>query len=185
MSEALLRLEGYGNSPCNLCPRECGALRREGKMGYCLADGRIFVVIDRIKADRRYVGIPVIFLTADNDREAEIQSFKHGALDFITKPFVVDIMMQRVKRILELDRLQKNLQHEVAKQTKKAEERRQKIERMSDQIMEALAGTIDAKDTYTNGHSVRVAEYSREMMRRMGGTEQEHEARIQKKRNRI
>ena len=43
MSEALLRLEGYGNSPCNLCPRECGALRREGKMGYCLADGRIFV----------------------------------------------------------------------------------------------------------------------------------------------
>lgn len=46
---------------------------------------------------------------------------------------------------------------------------------MSDQIMEALAGTIDAKDTYTNGHSVRVAEYSREMMRRMGGTEQEQE----------
>ena len=134
-----------------------------------------FEVIDRIKEDRRYVGIPVIFLTADNDREAEIQSFKHGALDFITKPFVVDIMMQRVKRILEMDRLQKNLQHEVAKQTKKAEERRQKIERMSDQIMEALAGTIDAKDTYTNGHSVRVAEYSREMMRRMGGTEQEQE----------
>ena len=134
-----------------------------------------FEVIDRVKEDRRYVGIPVIFLTADNDREAEIQSFKHGALDFITKPFVVDIMMQRVKRILELDRLQKNLQHEVAKQTKKAEERRQKIERMSDQIMEALAGTIDAKDTYTNGHSVRVAEYSREMMRRMGGTEQEQE----------
>lgn len=76
---------------------------------------------------------------------------------------------------MELDRLQKNLQHEVAKQTKKAEERRQKIERMSDQIMEALAGTIDAKDTYTNGHSVRVAEYSREMMRRMGGSEQEQE----------
>ncbi len=134
-----------------------------------------FEVIDHIKADEKFAAIPVIFLTADNDREAEIQSFKHGALDFITKPFVVDIMMQRVKRILELDRLQKNLQHEVAKQTKKAEERRQKIERMSDQIMEALAGTIDAKDTYTNGHSVRVAEYSREMMRRMGGSEQEQE----------
>ena len=134
-----------------------------------------FEVIDRIKADERYVEIPVIFLTADNDRDAEIQSFKHGALDFITKPFVVDIMMQRVKRILELDRLQKNLQQEVAKQTKKAEDRRQKIERMSDQIMEALAGTIDAKDKYTNGHSVRVAEYSREMMRRMGGSEQEQE----------
>lgn len=56
-----------------------------------------------------------------------------------------------------------------------AEERRQKIERMSTQVMEALAGTIDAKDKYTNGHSIRVAEYSREMMRRMGGSQQEQE----------
>lgn len=38
-----MRLEGYQNSPCNLCPRECGALRREGKSGYCLSDNRILV----------------------------------------------------------------------------------------------------------------------------------------------
>jgi putative two-component system response regulator len=84
-------------------------------------------------------------------------------------------MVQRVQRILELDRLQKNLQQEVDKQTRKAEERRQKIERMSVQVMKTLAGTIDAKDKYTNGHSLRVAEYSREIMRRMGGTEQQQE----------
>lgn len=134
-----------------------------------------FEVIDRMRAVEKYSGLPVIFLTADDERDAEVKGFKHGALDFITKPFIADIMIQRVKRILELDRLQKNLKQEVARQTKKAEERRQKIERMSDQIMQALASTIDAKDKYTNGHSVRVAEYSREMMRRIGGTEQEQE----------
>ncbi len=43
MSETLPRLEGYQSSPCNLCPRDCGALRGKGKAGYCLADERIFV----------------------------------------------------------------------------------------------------------------------------------------------
>lgn len=30
-------------SPCNLCPRACGAHRTEGQTGYCRADDRIFV----------------------------------------------------------------------------------------------------------------------------------------------
>lgn len=35
--------EGLSSSPCNLCPRECGARRDRGQMGYCLSDDRIFV----------------------------------------------------------------------------------------------------------------------------------------------
>lgn len=36
------------------------------------------------------------------------------------------------------------------------------------QIIKAVANTIDAKDIYTNGHSQRVAEYSKEMALRLG-----------------
>ena len=38
-------------------------------------------------------------------------------------------------------------------------------------IVETLAEAIDAKDTYTHGHSHRVAEYSREIARRAGYSE--------------
>ncbi len=51
------------------------------------------------------------------------------------------------------------------------EEIRQKTiekEQLLINIVKTLAGTIDAKDTYTNGHSSRVAEYSREIARRYG-----------------
>lgn len=134
-----------------------------------------FEVMQRMKERSLLNDIPVIFLTADNDTESEIRGFREGASDFIKKPFVVDIMMQRIRRILELNRLQKNLQQEVEKKTREAEQRRQKVERLSTQIMHTLGETIDAKDKYTNGHSVRVAEYAREIARRDGKSEQEQE----------
>lgn len=45
-------------------------------------------------------------------------------------------------------------------------------ERLMQQMIETLAGTVDAKDSYTKGHSQRVADYSREIARRMNKSEQ-------------
>ncbi|MBR1486569.1 MAG: HD domain-containing protein, partial [Synergistaceae bacterium] len=42
-------------------------------------------------------------------------------------------------------------------------------------FMLALAKAVDAKDAYTNGHSVRVAEYSKEISRRLGKSPEEQE----------
>lgn len=134
-----------------------------------------FEVMDELRKNPETGKIPIVFLTADSDREVEIQGFKKGAQDFIVKPFVADIMIQRVSRILELSRLQNDLQKEVEKETRKAEERRRQVERLSDQIISALAETIDAKDTYTNGHSLRVAKYSVEIARRAGKPQEEQE----------
>ena len=46
-------------------------------------------------------------------------------------------------------------------------------ERLLDQIITALSNTVEAKDIYTGGHSARVAAYVREIMCRMGASEQE------------
>ncbi len=54
-------------------------------------------------------------------------------------------------------------------------ESNKKIEEMNNRIIRALVRTIDAKDRYTNGHSIRVAEYSKEIARRMGKSEKEQQ----------
>jgi putative two-component system response regulator len=66
-------------------------------------------------------------------------------------------------------------QKELNKKTEELRESNKKIKNLSIQIMLTLANAIDAKDTYTKGHSVRVAKYSREIARRMGKSEQEME----------
>lgn len=58
---------------------------------------------------------------------------------------------------------------------KREMESNQKIEEMNQKIIRALVRIIDAKDHYTNGHSIRVAEYSKEIARRMKKNEKEQE----------
>lgn len=50
-------------------------------------------------------------------------------------------------------------------------EQTQMSERLSLQMVQALARTVDAKDSYTNGHSQRVADYSREIAKRLNKDE--------------
>ena len=133
-------------------------------------------VIQILKEHPVYSEIPVIFLTSDEDEHTEIKGFSEGAIDFIRKPFRKNVALQRIHRILELSYLQKYLKQEVEKQTVVAEKRRESVERMSLQMVQALASTIDAKDSYTNGHSTRVAKYAVMIAERMGysGEKLEH-----------
>lgn len=108
--------------------------------------------------------IPVIFLTATEDEESETKGLALGAMDFIKKPFVPEVLTLRVRHIIDMVRLQRDLATEVEKKTRENE-------RLSIHIIQTLADAIDAKDTYTNGHSDRVAKYSTEIAKRFGYNE--------------
>ena len=120
-----------------------------------------FDVIKALKKKESTKDIPVIFLTADSDTESELAGFKAGAMDVIRKPFIPDIMLERINRVLELDKLQQYLQKEVERNTSK-------VEKLSLQTMMTLAQAIDAKDAYTKGHSTRVAIYAKKIARKLG-----------------
>ncbi|MBE5802026.1 MAG: HD domain-containing protein [Clostridiales bacterium] len=53
--------------------------------------------------------------------------------------------------------------------------RKEEYQAILDQSLKTFARVIDAKDPYTNGHSIRVAEYARELARRMDMSEEEQE----------
>lgn len=108
--------------------------------------------------------IPVIFLTANDDENSETRGLSLGAMDFIKKPFVPEVLTLRVRHIIDLIRLQRNLSQEVEKKT-------EENEKLFMHVVHSLADAIDAKDTYTNGHSGRVAKYSKEIARRYGYSE--------------
>ena len=123
-----------------------------------------FEVLSRLKEDPEVRDIPVIFVTGDDSADVESSGFKNGASDFVRKPFAPEVLLQRTKRVVELYQLQSGLKSEVDRQQVRSE-------RLTLEMMLALAKTVDAKDHYTNGHSNRVAIYSAELARRLGKSE--------------
>lgn len=130
-----------------------------------------FETLAAIRQNKVTADIPVIFLTADDDSSTETRGLEAGARDFIKKPFVPKVLLLRVRHTIELIRLQTDLSREVQKKTQEVLSQNEKLERISMQIVRTLSGAIDAKDTYTNGHSTRVAEYSKEIAKRAGLSE--------------
>ncbi len=123
-----------------------------------------FQTIERLRVVEKEQGfseIPVIFLTANDAGKAEMKGLALGAMDFIRKPFIPEVLVMRVKHIIELKALQMDLASEVEKKTAE-------VKQLSIQVVQAMADAIDAKDTYTNGHSRRVAEYAWAMAERLG-----------------
>ncbi|MCR5088642.1 MAG: response regulator [Oscillospiraceae bacterium] len=131
-----------------------------------------FETLRHIRANAETAGIPVVFLTADEDSGAETHALNAGAKDFIKKPFVPEVLLTRVHHIIDLTRLQNELENQVREKTEAVIRQQEEMNRLSIHIVMTLAGAVDAKDEYTNGHSRRVAEYSREIARRFGYDEQ-------------
>ena len=114
--------------------------------------------------------VPIIMMSGIMSTELEAEAFKNGATDFIHKPFTSEVITARLERHLRFSYLQQKLNEEVKKQTTLAEQRLLSNERLLNEMVLALAQTIDAKDQYTRGHSIRVAKYARTISKISIGT---------------
>lgn len=107
---------------------------------------------------------------------------------YLTNFFVGTIMIFLVLLTIEtpddqelfitIDRLNKiktELEDKVAEENRILEGREKKLSNLTMQMMSALTKAVDAKDSYTSGHSSRVAHYSRLLSRRLGMSKEEQD----------
>ena len=111
-----------------------------------------FEVMRRIQENEVWRKVPVIFLTADRTEKTEETCFQMGAMDYIGKPFVPSIMMQRVRRTLEPQGYRKNLEHMVEQQL-------QRITQLQQDIIITMANLIEGRDGTTGEHVKRTSAY--------------------------
>lgn len=100
----------------------------------------------------------------------EIQSEDIAKLTLIKKPFfyqrpifIISVFVIVIGLVILIINLRFN----------RLKRQKQEIEKMSIEVIQTLVGTIDAKDKYTNGHSIRVAQYSKLISKLLGDSDEE------------
>ena len=125
-----------------------------------------FEVCRRIRSDTSLAEIPIILLTALDDRKSLLVGLESGADDYITKPYDRYELRARLLGITRLNRYRKLL------------DERAHIEQAHVQLLSAYDATIegwsramDLRDKETEGHTLRVTELS-EKLARMAGVDE-------------
>ena len=81
-----------------------------------------FEIMEKIRQNEKWSGIPVIFLTAESDAKTESRCFEAGASDYIVKPFAPIAMRSRISHILELEEMRQKLVEKLEMKTQEARE---------------------------------------------------------------
>lgn len=108
-----------------------------------------FEVARRLKADKDIANVPFIFLTGKNDSQSIVDGFKHGAVDYISKPFAKEELLARVYTHLKVDRLQKSLAKSVISLEDKIDEVK-KSQKEFETIFNSSVNGIAITDLETN-----------------------------------
>lgn len=112
-----------------------------------------YEVCRRLRQDVRTQFVPIIFVSAMGEVQDEIEGFKAGGNDYITKPVQPLIVKARVSNYIALYRQRVHLESLV-------EERTQALERNGRQILKRLSVAGEYRDIDTGEHVDRVGQYS-------------------------
>lgn len=58
----------------------------------------------QLRAGKQTAGIPILMLTAKSEETDQIVGFTMGADDYVTKPFSIKVLLQRIRALLNRDR---------------------------------------------------------------------------------
>ncbi|MCL1805371.1 MAG: response regulator [Clostridiales bacterium] len=125
-----------------------------------------FEAIKRLKADPRYVGTPVIFLTSKSDDYSEMEGFDLGAVDYITKPFSNPLLLKRIESQLlivkqrnDLLASQAILQDYAENLEIKVKEKTAEVITLQNTVLATVADLVEFRDKLTGGHITRTQRY--------------------------
>ena len=126
-----------------------------------------YEVIRRIKGDYDISDIPVVFLTAKDDSESEVDGLSLGAVDYINKPLDIPILRKRIEVHLLIEEQKRRLHDYNVNLKRMVDEKTEEITRLQDAILSTIAEFVEFRYNITGGHIERTKLYIRALTEKM------------------
>jgi len=127
-----------------------------------------FEVCRRIRSEKGLAEVPILFLTALDDRQSLLNGLEAGADDFISKPFDRYELRARLLGITRLNRYRK-----LMVERKNLEEAHKQLLSAYDETIEGWSRAMDLRDKETEGHSQRVTDLTMKLASTFGISKEE------------
>jgi putative two-component system response regulator len=121
-----------------------------------------------IRSDSRRAHIPVLMLTALEDRETKVKALELGATDFLSKPVDPSELIPRVRNALLIKAHHDHLLSHTANLERLVKERTAQLQASHQNIIHCLARAAEFRDDDTGRHVLRVGRYAGIIARRLG-----------------
>ncbi len=105
-----------------------------------------------VNADLSYV-----IITGNGDTDLAVESLKNGALDFITKPFLVNDLIKSIEYVKKRRKLDRERSDWLAELQLAVNEKTDELKRVYTHVLATLSQAMEKKDMGTYGHSRRVS----------------------------
>ena len=124
-----------------------------------------------IRADAHLAHIPVVMLTAVEDRDTKYQALELGATDFLAKPVDPSELVSRVRNVLLVKAHHDHLRHHAADLERMVKKRTAQLEAAHHNVIHCLARAAEFRDDDTGRHVLRVGCYAGIIARLLGWDE--------------
>lgn len=118
-------------------------------------------VLRRMQARKLPEKIPVFLITAESGQAVVREAYELGVMDVIRKPVISYVVLRRVRSVIELFEARKHLNNVVESQNIALLEQAERIIRLNQGMIEALATAIEFRNEESGGHVQRICAITR------------------------
>lgn len=115
-----------------------------------------FEFCEIIKKDIKTRNIPIIFISAFDEAEDIVKGFEMGGADYVTKPFIQEVVRSRVEVQLKLSEMNKNLIETNRRMQTCVAEQIKQLEAEKKKILYALLKLVRKNAYFDEGHIERL-----------------------------
>jgi Response regulator containing a CheY-like receiver domain and an HD-GYP domain len=171
--EKMLKIHGYNEIKIVTDSRESVSIYNEYKPDLLLLDLRMpyldgLQVMEALNAIKEDDYLPVIVVTAESDKEYRLRALQAGAKDFILKPFDHAEVFMRIKNMLEIRMLHKEVRSHNRMLEDKVKERTKALENFQFELLQRLLRAAEFRDNGTGDHISRIGLYVFEFSKALG-----------------
>lgn len=175
--EKMLKINNYNNLKTTTDSRQVLDIYKSFEPDLILLDLKMpyfdgFQIMEQLNEFEQNDFLPVIMITAQNERENKIKALDMGVREFVGKPFDQTEVIMRIRNILDIKLLHKKMKNRNQLLEDKVMQGTRDVERVQLELIQRLLRAAEFRDNNTGYHITRIGLYAFELAKLMGMSEE-------------